>query len=42
MRKFNQTPNAQRLTLYAQFSKCSELDIGRWMVGVGRFLPGLQ
>jgi hypothetical protein len=42
MKKLNQTLSAQRLTLNAQFSKCSELDVGRWMLGVGRFLPGLQ
>jgi hypothetical protein len=41
-----QTSNAQRSTpkafaseaLNAQFSKCSEFDVGRWMLGVGRFL----
>lgn len=36
-----QKPNAQRSTLNAEFRRDSEVDIGRWTLGVGRFLPGL-
>ena len=42
MRKMKQTPNAQRSTFNAESRSDSELDVGRWTFGVGRFLPGLQ
>lgn len=36
-----QTPNAQRSTLNAQFSRASELEVGHWMLGVERLLAAL-
>jgi hypothetical protein len=42
MRKMKQTPNAQRPTLNAQFGRNRKLDVGRWTLGVGRFLVGPQ
>lgn len=36
-----QTLNAHRSTLNAEFREDSEVDIERWTLGVGRFLPGL-
>jgi hypothetical protein len=37
-----QTPNAQRRTLNAEFSRASEFKIGRSAFGVRRFLPVLE
>jgi hypothetical protein len=42
VRKMKQTPNAQRSTLNAQFERKRKLDVGRWTLGVGRFLVGRQ
>jgi|GraSoiStandDraft_47_1057283.scaffolds.fasta_scaffold25093_3 hypothetical protein len=42
MRLVKQTLNAQRSTLNAESGRDSELDVGRWTLGVGRFLPGLR
>jgi hypothetical protein len=36
-----QTSNAQLPTLNTQFSRASELEVGRWTLDVGRFLAGL-
>ena len=37
-----QTLNAKRSTPNAEFRRVSELDIERWTLSVGRFLPALQ
>jgi hypothetical protein len=37
MRQTKQTLNAKRSRLNAQFRHDSKLDVGRWMLGVGRF-----
>ena len=42
MRLVKQTLNAQRSTLNAESRRDSESDVGRWTLGVGRFLPGLR
>jgi hypothetical protein len=42
MRKKERTLNAQRSTPNAQFRYDSKLDVGRWMLGVGRFPLPLQ
>jgi hypothetical protein len=41
MKKMKQTLNAQRSTLNAQLGRNSKLDVGRWTLGVGRFLLDL-
>ena len=42
MKKMKQTFNAKRSMPNAEFRRDSELDIERWTLSVGRFLPGLQ
>jgi hypothetical protein len=42
MRKMKQTLNAQRSTPNAQFRRASNLDVGRWVLDVGRFALALQ
>ena len=41
MKTVKQTLNAQRPTPNAESGTDSELEVGRWMLGVRRFLPGL-
>ena len=42
MRLVKQTLNAHRSTLNAESGRDSELHVGRWTMGFGRFLPGLR
>src|SRR5205823_2020749 len=42
MKKMKQTLNAKRSTPNAELRRASQLDIGRWTLSVGRFLPGVR